>query len=178
MVEFPFAAAPEPPAPTEAELQRWYDNHPDQYSSPEYRRIKAIVLSPQTLAKDIPITDADLQAAYEQHKAEYVKPAKRSAEVISVRRRGEGQGAGRQLAGRRRLGGDAEGGAGCRRLGDRAGRCDRSASSPTPDLAQGGVRAPRRTRWSVRCKGRSAGTSCKVTKVTPGSDADFDAGEG
>ena len=84
MVEFPLAAAPEPAAPTEADLQRWYDNHPDQYSTPEYRRIKAIVLSPQTLAKEIPITDADLQAAYEQRKAEYVKPAQRSAEVISV----------------------------------------------------------------------------------------------
>src|SRR5579872_692309 len=84
MVEFPLAAAPEPPAPTQAELQRWYDNHPDLYSTPEFRRIKAIVLSPQTLAKDITITDADLKAAYEQHKAEYVKPAKRSAEVISV----------------------------------------------------------------------------------------------
>ena len=34
MVEFPFAAAPEPPAPTEADLQRWYDNHPDLYSTP------------------------------------------------------------------------------------------------------------------------------------------------
>ena len=84
MVEFPLAAAPEPTAPTEAELQRWYDNHPDQYSAPEYRRIKAVVLSPQTLAKDIPISDADLQSAYEQRKAQYVKPARRSAEVISV----------------------------------------------------------------------------------------------
>ena len=56
MVEFPLAAAPEPPAPTEADLQRWYDNHPDRYSAPEYRRIKAVVLSPQSLAKDIPIT--------------------------------------------------------------------------------------------------------------------------
>lgn len=84
MVEFPLAAAPEPPAPTDAELQRWYDNHPDQYSAPEYRRVKAIVLSPQTLAKDIPISDADLQAAYQQHLSDYVKPEKRSAEVISV----------------------------------------------------------------------------------------------
>jgi peptidyl-prolyl cis-trans isomerase D len=84
MVEFPLAAAPEPATPAEADLQRWYDNHPDQYSAPEYRRIKAVVLSPQTLAKDIPISDADLRAAYEQRKAEYVKPARRSAEVISV----------------------------------------------------------------------------------------------
>ncbi|MEJ0015233.1 MAG: peptidyl-prolyl cis-trans isomerase [Acetobacteraceae bacterium] len=84
MVEFPFAAAAEPPAPTEAELQRWYDNHPDLYSSPELRRIKAIVLSPQALAKDIPVTDAELQAAYDQRKADYVKPEKRSADVVSA----------------------------------------------------------------------------------------------
>jgi peptidyl-prolyl cis-trans isomerase D len=84
MVEFPFAAAPTPPQPTDAELHRWYDNNPDQYSAPEFRRIKAIVLSPQTLAKDIPINDPDLRAAYEQHQSDYVKPEKRSAEVISV----------------------------------------------------------------------------------------------
>jgi peptidyl-prolyl cis-trans isomerase D len=84
MVEFPFGAAPEPPAPTEADLQRWYDNHPDLYATPEFRRIKALVLSPETLAKDIPITDADVQAAYDQHKALFIKPEKRSAEVISA----------------------------------------------------------------------------------------------
>lgn len=84
MVEFPLAAAPEPSAPTEAEQRRWYDNHPDQYSAPEYRRIKAVVLSPETLAKDIPITEADLNAAYQQHLSDYVKAEKRSVEVISV----------------------------------------------------------------------------------------------
>lgn len=84
MVEFPLAAAPEPSAPTEAELQRWYDNHPDQYSAPEYRRIKAVVLSPETLAKDIPITEGDLNAAYQQHLSDFVKEEKRSVEVISV----------------------------------------------------------------------------------------------
>jgi peptidyl-prolyl cis-trans isomerase D len=84
MVEFPFGAAPEPPAPTEADLRRWYDNHPDLYATPEFRRIKALVLSPETLAKDIPITDADVQAAYDQHKALFIKPEKRSAEVISA----------------------------------------------------------------------------------------------
>ena len=43
-----------------------------------------MVLSPQTLAKEITITDADLAAAYDQRKAEYVTPAKRSAEVVTV----------------------------------------------------------------------------------------------
>jgi peptidyl-prolyl cis-trans isomerase D len=84
MVEFPFGAAPEPPAPVAADLQRWYDNHPDLYSSPEYRRIKAVELSPQTLAKDIEITDEDLRAAYDQQRSQYIKPEKRSAEVVSA----------------------------------------------------------------------------------------------
>ncbi len=102
MVEFPFAAAPEPPAPTDAELQRWYDNHPDLYTLPEYRRIKAVVLSPQTLARDIPVTDADLQAAYQQRKSQYVTPAKRTAEVISVADEAKAQ----TLADQWRAGGD------------------------------------------------------------------------
>lgn len=84
MVEFLFASAAVPPAPTDAELHRWYENHPETYSAPEFRKIKAVVLSPQTLAKEIPISDADLHAAYDQLKSEYVQPEKRSAAVISV----------------------------------------------------------------------------------------------
>ncbi|MFL5254408.1 MAG: peptidyl-prolyl cis-trans isomerase [Rhodopila sp.] len=84
MAFFPFSAAPEPGAPDEAVLQRWYDNHPDLYATPEYRRIKAVELSPQSLASEITITDADLQAAYDQRKAQYQTPGKRSAQVISV----------------------------------------------------------------------------------------------
>lgn len=82
--EFPIGATAAPPAPDEAALQRWYDNHPDSYATPEFRRIKAIELSPQTLSKEITITDAGLQAAYDQHKSDYVTEAKRSAEVITA----------------------------------------------------------------------------------------------
>jgi peptidyl-prolyl cis-trans isomerase D len=84
LVELPFSAVPAPPVPDDAVLQRWYDNHPDFYSTPEYRRIKAAVLSPETLAKDIPITDADLHALYDARKAEYVQPERRSVQVIQV----------------------------------------------------------------------------------------------
>jgi peptidyl-prolyl cis-trans isomerase D len=84
LVELPFSAAPVPPPPAEAVLQRWYDNHPDYYSTKEYRRIKAVVLSPETLAKDIPITDAELHAAYDARKALYVKPELRSVQVVQA----------------------------------------------------------------------------------------------
>jgi len=84
MAEFPINATPAPPAPSEAELKRWYANHPWQYRAPEYRRIQAVILSPQTLSSEIQITDAELHAAYEQNKASYVTPAKRTAEVLTV----------------------------------------------------------------------------------------------
>ena len=90
-VEVPFAAAPPPPAPTDAQLQRWWTNHPEKYSTPEYRRIKAVVLSPETLAKEITVTDDDLKAAWEQHKGEFNKPEKRSVEVILTQDEAEAQ---------------------------------------------------------------------------------------
>ena len=84
MAFFPLASAPAPGTPDDAVLQRWYDNHPDLYRTPEYRRIKAVELSPESLASEITITDADLQAAYDERKAQYHTAGKRSAEVISV----------------------------------------------------------------------------------------------
>ena len=81
LVELPFAAIT-PPDPTDADVQRWYDNHPDRYTNPEYRRIKAVILSPLTLAGQIDITPEELAAAYAARRAVYVTPAKRSAEVI------------------------------------------------------------------------------------------------
>lgn len=83
LVELPFAAATAS-EPTEAQMQRWYDNHPDLYTRPEYRRIKAVVLAPQTLQGEIEVSDADIQAAYDARRTEFVTPEKRSAEIIVV----------------------------------------------------------------------------------------------
>ena len=81
---FPLSAAPEPGAPDEAALTRWYQNHPDRYATPEFRRIKAIVLSPQSLSSEVAISDEDLHAAYEERIADFVVAGKRSAQVISA----------------------------------------------------------------------------------------------
>jgi peptidyl-prolyl cis-trans isomerase D len=173
MVEFPIAAAPAPPPPTDAELQRWYDNHPDKYSAPEYRRIKAIVLSPQTLAKDITITDADLQAAYQQHKAEYVKPAQRSADVISVTDEAKAKAladtwrGGADWAAMQKAAQDAGGSAIA--LDDATERqfpeadLARTVFAATPDTVTGPVSGA--GTWHI----------VKVTKVTPGSERTFDS---
>jgi peptidyl-prolyl cis-trans isomerase D len=84
MALFPLSAAPEPAAPDDAALQRWYENHKDSYGTPEYRRLKAIELSPQSLGSEIAVSDEDLQKAYDERKADYTTPETRSAEVISA----------------------------------------------------------------------------------------------
>ena len=81
-VELPYAAASAPPTPTDEDLQREYENNPAVYSAPAFRRIRLVVLSPQTLAGGIDVEPADIQAYYDAHKADYVAPEKRSAEVV------------------------------------------------------------------------------------------------
>ena len=81
-VELPFAAAPEPPAPTDADLQRYYDNNLATFSAAEYRRIKAVVLSAETIARATDVGDDEVQAYYEAHRGDYVTPEKRSVQVI------------------------------------------------------------------------------------------------
>ena len=82
LVELPFLAAPEPAAPSEVDLHRAYDNDPQRYAAPAYRRIKAVILSPDTIAATIEVPDADLQAYYDQHRAEFAGPEQRTVEVL------------------------------------------------------------------------------------------------
>ena len=83
MVELPFASVP-PPAPTDAQLHRWYENHPSVYSTPEYRKVRVVVLSAETVGKDLPVSDADLHKAYDAQRATFVKPERRSAQVVQM----------------------------------------------------------------------------------------------
>ncbi len=171
MVEFPFAAETAP-APAEADLQRWYDNHPDRYSTPELRRIKAIVLSAQTPGKDIPITDDELHAVYEQRKAEYVTPEKRSAQVVSVSDEAKAL----ALAEQWRGGADwVAMQAAAQQDGASAVALDDATQQefPDADLAKAVFAAPADT-VSDPVKGALGWYVLKVVKVTPGSETTFD----
>lgn len=166
-VELPFAAAAEPPAPTDADLQRAYDNG-DRYSAPEFRRVKAVILSPDTVARDIEVPDADVNAYYEQHKAEYVTSEKRSVEVVVAQEEGRA----RDIATAWIAGADwdavqkaaATAGASSASLDDAA-----ATEFPAPELGQAVFAAPAETvtgpiqstlGWQV----------FRVTKVTTGTE--------
>lgn len=82
IVNLPFAAVPAPAPPTEAQAARWYENHKDRYSTPEYRRIKLLVLSPDSVSSEITISEDDIKASYEAHKASFSTEERRSVQVI------------------------------------------------------------------------------------------------
>jgi peptidyl-prolyl cis-trans isomerase D len=172
MASFPLSAAPEPPTPDEAALQRWYDNHPDSYATPEFRRIKAIELSPQSLAAEITITDDDLRAAYQEHKSEYITQAKRSAEVLSAPDEAKAQ----ALAARWRDTPDwAAMQAAAQTEGGSAITQDDATEVqfPDPDLAKA-VFSGTLDAVSDPVKGALGWFVVKVTKIEPGGETGFD----
>jgi peptidyl-prolyl cis-trans isomerase D len=83
-VTLPTAAATGVAVPTDAQLRRYWANNPSLYATPEYRHIKVIILSPQTLARDIPVTDAEIRNYYNLSKASYDKPELRSVQLVST----------------------------------------------------------------------------------------------
>jgi peptidyl-prolyl cis-trans isomerase D len=172
MAVFPLAAAPEPAAPDPAELQRWYDNHPDMYATPEFRRIKAIELSPQSLASEITVTDEELQAAYDEHKATYVTAEKRSAQVISA----PDEAKARSLADKWRGGADWTAMQAAAQADGASAIAQDDATTvqfADPDLAKAVFASPADT-VSEPVKGQLGWFVVKVTKIAPGSVKTFD----
>ncbi len=171
-VSVPFSAAPAPPAPTARQIERWWANHPERYSTPEYRRIKAIVLSPQTVAKDVQVTDDDLKAEWDQDKGQFNKPEKRSVQVILT----QDEATADRLAEQWRSGADwAQMQDAANRAGAAPVELDDATRGefPAPELGDAVFATPEDTvpppvhsalGWHV----------LKVTKVTPGGSETFD----
>ena len=82
MVELRLDAVVPPDAPDAAVLQRWYANNIASFSSPEYRRIKAVILAPERLAAGVTPDEAALRTAYQTRAAEFNQPEKRSVQVL------------------------------------------------------------------------------------------------
>lgn len=64
LVELPFAQAPEPEAPTEAQLARFHENNPALFSSPEYRDVSVITMNAERLMAAVEVTEREIEDAY------------------------------------------------------------------------------------------------------------------
>jgi peptidyl-prolyl cis-trans isomerase D len=171
-VDVPLATAPEPPAPTQKQLERWWANHPDRYSTPGYRKIKAIVLAPDTVAKDVQVSEDDLKAEWEQHKGEFNTPERRSVDVLLAPDEAKAE----ALAKAWRAGADwaaiqaeaAKVGATPVELTDAAQR-----EFPAPELGAAVFAAPEGT-VPAPVKSALGWHVLKVTKITPGHAQTFE----
>ena len=70
------------PGATEAELQAFYDENPDMFTTPEVRRITYAMLTPAMLADKVTIDDAQVQALYDQRIDQFVQPERRLVERL------------------------------------------------------------------------------------------------
>lgn len=77
LVELPFSAAPEPEAPTQAQLERFHENNANRFSTPEYRDVAVATLNAQRMMSEVQVTDRDIEDAYAANRARYETPEKR-----------------------------------------------------------------------------------------------------
>jgi peptidyl-prolyl cis-trans isomerase D len=169
---FPIAATADPPPPDDPAARRWYDNHPDLYATPEFRRVRAIVLSTRTLAPEIVVSEKDVQAAYDEHKSEYTTIARRSAQVISAPDEAKAVALGDQW----RAGADWTAMEEAAKAAGAAAIVQDDATQtqfPDPDLAKAVFSAPVNT-IPPPVKGALGWFVIQVTKATPGGVQSFD----
>ena len=78
LVDVPLASMPAPAAPDDATLQRFFRNHPALFTVPEYRKIRVVVLSPDTVGRGVSVSEADIRAAVAAAEPRLFKPARRA----------------------------------------------------------------------------------------------------
>ncbi|MBS1093921.1 peptidyl-prolyl cis-trans isomerase [Gluconobacter wancherniae] len=79
----PLPTAPLVTTPTDAQLHRFYDNHPWDFRTPEYRHAKMVLLTQETVARSIEVPDDVLKRLYEAQERIYNVPETRTLQVIT-----------------------------------------------------------------------------------------------
>jgi peptidyl-prolyl cis-trans isomerase D len=80
----PATLAGELPAPSQEQLQSFYDERKSAFRAPEYRSVAVIAVSPESLAKPETVSDADARQRYEEVKAaRFGSPEKRTVQQIT-----------------------------------------------------------------------------------------------
>jgi len=83
-VQLPYTAEPIPAPPADAVLQRYWRNHPVEFTAPQLRTIKLVILSPALLAPRESVAQADIDTAYARATIDQPTVAQRSVQVLVV----------------------------------------------------------------------------------------------
>ncbi|MEG9884972.1 MAG: SurA N-terminal domain-containing protein [Hyphomicrobiales bacterium] len=71
------------PAPSDADVQSWYDLHKGAYTMPQFRNLTLLSLRPDDLIDTIEISDHNLKQAYDTRKSQFSTPEKRQVLYLS-----------------------------------------------------------------------------------------------
>jgi peptidyl-prolyl cis-trans isomerase D len=69
-------------APTDAEVQTYFETNPDAYTSPEVRKITYVWLTPDMIQDSVAVDDQAVRDLYQERIAEYVQPERRLVERL------------------------------------------------------------------------------------------------
>jgi len=69
-------------APSDQDLQSYFDERKILFRAPEYRKIDTVTVTPTELGKWLEISDDDVRKAYEQRHSSFVTPERRHVEQI------------------------------------------------------------------------------------------------
>ena len=72
------------PAPDDKALHEYYDQHPQPFTTPEFRAITIARLSTDDLAKDITISDDQLHKEYDAKGDQLIHPERRDLAQVVV----------------------------------------------------------------------------------------------
>ncbi|WP_161957241.1 peptidylprolyl isomerase [Aestuariivirga litoralis] len=86
-------------APTDDEIKKEYEAHPEAYTAPEYRSVAIMKAEPADIAAKITLTDQDLAEGYAKYKSDYFTPEKRTVLQISFPTVADAEAAKAKLAG-------------------------------------------------------------------------------
>ena len=82
VVSVPLSAAANMAPPTDDQLTKFYNDHPDMFRAAEYRSFTVASLAVSDLEGGIKISDDQLKAAYQDHKDDFNVPEERDVQQI------------------------------------------------------------------------------------------------
>ncbi|SLN43365.1 Peptidyl-prolyl cis-trans isomerase D [Falsiruegeria litorea R37] len=71
------------PAPTDTQLQTYYDENTEQFTLPETKRLTYALLSPEMLLDQVELDDASVRRLFEEREAQYNQPERRLVEQLA-----------------------------------------------------------------------------------------------
>lgn len=93
----PAESVGEVPAPSDAQLQSFYEERKGSFRAPEYRIGNVLALSPETVAKPDEVSDEDARKRYEQAKARFGSPERRTIQQIVFPSKEEAEAAAKRI---------------------------------------------------------------------------------